>query len=112
MPILYRDVLTRIRPTETTDPWSDKPILDYEHPEEPVGIPGAVVAPRSQEEVLYAQEIDARYLAQCGPKADWKPTDRVLWQGDQYNVKGGIDKLVYRGKTVALQFGLQRVTGG
>jgi hypothetical protein len=104
------DTITRQRGVDTggsygstTIDWTTPTIAAY---------PAEVYAPSSTEDVDLAQRVEAQYIVQNYPTADVKPVDRIVWQGDTYEIVSGIDKLSMHGTVLSLKYAIRRVTGG
>src|SRR6266545_185935 len=71
-----------------------------------------VFSPTSNEDVVFAQRVEAQYVVQAVAEADIVPTDRVTWQTDVYEIVSGVDKLSAHGQVRQLKFMIRRVVGG
>jgi hypothetical protein len=103
---MLRDTITRQRGTlvgGTEIDWSAPTTAPYA---------AEVFAPSSNEDVVFAQRVEAQYVCQSDPAADIVPTDRIVWQSDTYEIASGVDKLSAHGAVRQLKFMLRRVTGG
>lgn len=107
--MLLRDAVTRQRGTVTTGPHGE-PVTDWSTPAEGA-YAAEVFSPTSDEDVDNAQRVDAQYVVQAYPDADVTSTDRVVWQGDMFEVVSGVDKLSAHGRVRSLKFLIRRITG-
>lgn len=101
-----RDSITRQRGTITATSeidWTSPASATYA---------AEVFAPLSNEDVTFAQRVEAEYVCQADAAADIVPTDRIVWQGDTYEIVTSVDKLSAHGTVRQLRFMLRRVTGG
>ena len=71
-----------------------------------------VFSPTSNEDVVFAQRVEAQYVVQAVAEADIVPTDRVVWQSDSYEIVSGIDKLSAHGQVRQLRFLIRKISGG
>jgi hypothetical protein len=103
---VLRDTITRQRGTlvgGTEIDWTSPTTATYA---------AEVFFPTSDEDVTFAQRVDAQYVCQSVATADIVPTDRIVWQTDTYEIASGVDKLSAHGTVRQLRFLLRRVTGG
>ncbi len=71
-----------------------------------------VFSPSSNEDIIFAQRVEAQYVVQAVVEADIVPTDRITWQADVYEIVSGVDKLSAHGKVRQLRFLIRKVSGG
>lgn len=107
---MLQDSIVRLRGTEVAGPYGGIEI-DWSSPSQVI-LACEVFSPVSDEEVAMAQRVEAQYVVQVFPEADVTPVDRIVWEGDTYEVVSGVDKLAARGKTHQLKFLMRKVTGG
>lgn len=103
---MLRDSVIRQRGTlvgGTEIDWSSPTVATYA---------AEVFGPSSNEDVVFAQRVEAQYVCQADTAADIVPTDRIVWQADTFEIVSGIDKLSAHGRVRMLKFLLRRVTGG
>lgn len=106
---MLRGSIIRLRGTEVAGPYGGIEI-NWTSPASAT-YPAEVFSPVSDEEVALAQRVEAQYVVQVYPDADVTPVDRIVWDGDTYEVTTAVDKLAARGRTHQLKFLIKRWVG-
>lgn len=99
MPSFHRDTVTVVRPTIGPNRYGDD-VVDWSTPTL-IDIPGCRVIPAAGAEmVVDRDQVIRRSLLFAPPSADIRATDRIRWQGADYDVDGDVRH--WRGPSGAL----------
>lgn len=108
--MILRDKVTRLRAPLVDGPygnqtrdWANATAVTYAAEVQPVS---------STEEVVNQQRTETRWRLFLGPSADLEATDRILWDGDTYEVDGEVERHKRRGALHHLEAVLLRVEQG
>ena len=71
-----------------------------------------VYNPSSFEDLQTGDRIVSKLVVQTYPDADVTGLDRVVWQGETYEIASDIEPLSMHGTVRSLRFVIQRVQGG
>lgn len=107
--MLLRDTVTRLRGTTGTGSHGE-PVIDWSSPA--TAVYAAEVQPVSTAEALAAQQrTETRWKAFLPYEADVEPTDRIVWDGDTYEVDGDVERWKMNGRGHHLEVFLNRFEG-
>lgn len=108
--MILHDRVTRLRASLTDGPygnqqrdWANASSVDLSADVQPVS---------STEDVVNQQQTVTRWRLTLYPSSDLEPTDRVVWDGDTYEVEGAVERWKRRGAVHHLRAVLMRVEQG
>ena len=90
------DTVTRLRAPLIAGPYGNEE-RDWDNAPPGVVYPAEVQPVSSTEDVVNIQQTQTRWRLFLGPDADLEATDRIVWDGDTYEVDGEVERWKRRG---------------
>lgn len=115
MPFAFRDVVTVVRAGALPSPDGGDPLPDWGPAATTVAYPGdfqpLASAHSATEDVVGQQRTESTHTAYMPASADVKPTDRLRFQGLDYEVEG-VERWRMDGADHHIEVRCYRITGG